>query len=156
MRTNRFTLESRISVMINNAQSFNICGEVAHRIYQELDQFGPRKPMEIIAQTNHMFIIDKPQSANNERKSPLIYNNKFTLGQFAFKKAHSETTSRWWTIPYILSSCPATFRAWSQRVSFRRGSFFRSGPRHDFYHSSQTRAHRLCRILVRRWQSRYR
>ena len=49
-------------VMIINTQAFNARGKDARRIYQELDQFGTRKPIDIISQTNPVLIIDEPQS----------------------------------------------------------------------------------------------
>ena len=58
----RFASDSRISVMIINTQAFNARGKDARRIYQELDQFGTRKPIDIIAKTNPILIIDEPQS----------------------------------------------------------------------------------------------
>lgn len=59
-----FAADSRISVMIINTQAFNARSNDARRIYQELDQFGTRKPIEIIAQTNPIVIIDEPQSVD--------------------------------------------------------------------------------------------
>ena len=61
-----FASDSRISVMIINTQAFNASGKDARRIYQELDQFGSRKPIEIIAQTNPILIIDEPQSVGGQ------------------------------------------------------------------------------------------
>ncbi len=62
-----FAADSRISVMIINTQAFNARGKDARRIYQELDQFGTRKPIEIISQTNPILIIDEPQSVEGAR-----------------------------------------------------------------------------------------
>jgi len=62
-----FASDSRISVMIINTQAFNARGADARRIYQELDQFGTRRPIEIIAQTNPILIIDEPQSVDGAR-----------------------------------------------------------------------------------------
>lgn len=62
-----FASESRISVMIINTQAFNASGADARRIYQELDQFGTRRPIDIIAQTNPILIIDEPQSVDGEK-----------------------------------------------------------------------------------------
>lgn len=59
-----FASDSRISVMIINTQAFAAKGADARRIYQELDQFGTRKPIDIIAQTNPILIIDEPQSVD--------------------------------------------------------------------------------------------
>lgn len=63
-----FASDSRISVMIINTQAFAARGKDARRIYQELDQFGSRKPIEIISQTNPILIIDEPQSVEGDGK----------------------------------------------------------------------------------------
>lgn len=59
-----FASDSRISVMIINTQAFNARGEDSRRIRQELDQFGTRRPIDIIAETNPIIIIDEPQSVD--------------------------------------------------------------------------------------------
>lgn len=83
-----FASDSRISVMIINTQAFNASGADARRIYQELDQFGSRKPIEIIAQTNPILIIDEPQSVDGEKtlKSMQDFNPLFTLRYSATHK----------------------------------------------------------------------
>lgn len=62
-----FASDSRISVMIINTQAFASRGADSRRIYMELDQFGSRRPIEIISQTNPILIIDEPQSVEGER-----------------------------------------------------------------------------------------
>jgi type III restriction enzyme len=59
-----FASDSRISVMIINTQAFNASGKDSRRIRQELDQFGTRRPIDIIAETNPIIIIDEPQSVD--------------------------------------------------------------------------------------------
>lgn len=83
-----FASDSRISVMIINTQAFNARGADARRIYQELDQFGTRKPIEIIAQTNPILIIDEPQSVDGEQtlKSMQDFNPLLTLRYSATHK----------------------------------------------------------------------
>lgn len=83
-----FASDSRISVMIINTQAFNASGADARRIYQELDQFGTRKPIEIIAQTNPILIIDEPQSVDGEKtlKSMQDFNPLLTLRYSATHK----------------------------------------------------------------------
>lgn len=83
-----FASDSRISVMIINTQAFNARGADARRIYQELDQFGTRRPIEIIAQTNPILIIDEPQSVDGEQtlKSMQDFNPLFTLRYSATHK----------------------------------------------------------------------
>ncbi|RZL19709.1 MAG: restriction endonuclease subunit R [Pedobacter sp.] len=83
-----FASDSRISVMIINTQAFAASGADARRIYQELDQFGTRKPIDIIAQTNPILIIDEPQSVDGEKtlKSMQDFNPLFTLRYSATHK----------------------------------------------------------------------
>lgn len=83
-----FASDSRISVMIINTQAFNASGADARRIYQELDQFGTRKPIDIIAQTNPILIIDEPQSVDGEKtlKSMQDFNPLITLRYSATHK----------------------------------------------------------------------
>lgn len=72
-----FSSDSRISVMIINTQAFNARGADARRIYQELDQFGTRKPIDIIAQTNPILIIDEPQSVGKQGSKSLESMQEF-------------------------------------------------------------------------------
>lgn len=83
-----FAGDSRISVMIINTQAFNARGADARRIYMELDQFGSRKPIEIISQTNPIIIIDEPQSVDGEAtlKSMQDFKPLFTLRYSATHK----------------------------------------------------------------------
>lgn len=83
-----FASDSRISVMIINTQAFNAKGADARRIYQELDQFGTRRPIDIIAQTNPILIIDEPQSVDGAKtlESMQDFNPLFTLRYSATHK----------------------------------------------------------------------
>ena len=58
----RFASDSSINVMIINSQAFNAKGKDARRIYMKLDEFRSRRPIDIIAKTNPIMIIDEPQS----------------------------------------------------------------------------------------------
>jgi type III restriction enzyme len=71
-----FASESRISVMIINTQAFHgakydaqgkLIDNAGNRIYKEQDQFGTRRPIDIISQTNPILIIDEPQSVDGEK-----------------------------------------------------------------------------------------
>ena len=57
-----FASECAIHVMIINAQAFNAKGKDARRIYMRQDAFRSRRPMDLIAGTNPIIIIDEPQS----------------------------------------------------------------------------------------------
>lgn len=83
-----FAADNRISVMIINTQAFNAKGKDARRIYMELDQFASRRPIEIIAQTNPILIIDEPQSVDGDKtlESMQDFRPLFTLRYSATHK----------------------------------------------------------------------
>jgi type III restriction enzyme len=83
-----FASDSRISVMIINTQAFNARGKDARRIYMELDQFASRRPIEIIAQTNPILIVDEPQSVEGTKtmESMRDFNPLFTMRYSATHK----------------------------------------------------------------------
>ncbi|MBW7572488.1 type III restriction-modification system endonuclease [Caproiciproducens faecalis] len=58
----KFASDSAINVMIINSQAFNAKGKDARRIYMKLDSFRSRRPIDVIAKTNPILIIDEPQS----------------------------------------------------------------------------------------------
>ena len=80
-----FASDTNIHVMIINTQAFNARGEDARRIYMKLDAFRSRKPIDVIAATNPIVIIDEPQSvlgankANATREKLEAFNPLFTL-----------------------------------------------------------------------------
>lgn len=57
-----FANDAGINVMIVNTQAFNARGADARRIDMVLDQFRGRRPIDVIAATNPIMIIDEPQS----------------------------------------------------------------------------------------------
>ncbi|MCT3076472.1 type III restriction-modification system endonuclease [Leuconostoc citreum] len=57
-----FASDAGINVMIVNTQAFNARGADARRIDMVLDQFRGRRPIDVIAATNPIMIIDEPQS----------------------------------------------------------------------------------------------
>lgn len=71
----RFALtQSDIDVMIINSQAFNARGKDARRIYMELDEFRSYKPIDVIAQTNPILIIDEPQSVEGKQTKDNLKN----------------------------------------------------------------------------------
>lgn len=63
----RFAADNGINVMIINAQAFNAKGKDARRIYMKLDAFRSRRPIDMIAKTNPILIIDEPQSVEGKQ-----------------------------------------------------------------------------------------
>ena len=76
-----FASDAGINVMIINSQAFAARGKDARRIYLELDEFQSRRPIDVIAKTNPILIIDEPQSVEGEKtKEALkVFNPLFTL-----------------------------------------------------------------------------
>jgi type III restriction enzyme len=56
-----FSSDANINVMVINAQAFNARGKDARRIYEELDDFQSRKPIDVIAANRPILILDEPQ-----------------------------------------------------------------------------------------------
>ena len=92
-----FASDNGIHAMIINTQAFNAslnedknkegrAGDSAARIiFSRRDEFGSRKPIDILAKTNPILIIDEPQLAlgtdksNATRKGIKLFNPLFTL-----------------------------------------------------------------------------
>lgn len=87
----RFASDSAINVMIVNSQAFNARGKDARRIYMKLDEFRSRKPIDIIAKTNPILVIDEPQSVEGEATKERLkeFNPLFTLRYSATHKKDS-------------------------------------------------------------------
>lgn len=87
----RFASDSSINVMIINSQAFNARGKDARRIYMKLDEFRSRRPIDIIAKTNPIVIIDEPQSVEGKqtKKNLEEFNPLMTLRYSATHKSDS-------------------------------------------------------------------
>ncbi len=87
----RFASDSAINVMIINSQAFNARGKDARRIYMQLDEFRSRRPIDIIAKTNPILIIDEPQSVEGKQTKERLkeFCPLFTLRYSATHKADS-------------------------------------------------------------------
>ena len=87
----RFASDSSINVMIINAQAFNARGKDARRIYMKLDEFRSRRPIDIIAKTNPILIIDEPQSVEGKQTKERLkeFNPLLTLRYSATHKSDS-------------------------------------------------------------------
>lgn len=87
----RFASDSAINVMIINSQAFNARGKDARRIYMKLDDFRSRRPIDIIAKTNPILVIDEPQSVEGKVTKERLheFNPLFTLRYSATHRADS-------------------------------------------------------------------
>lgn len=87
----RFASDSWINVMIINSQAFNAKGKDARRIHMKLDEFRSRRPIDIIAKTNPIVIIDEPQSVEGKQTKENLkqFNPLMTLRYSATHKSDS-------------------------------------------------------------------
>ena len=87
----RFASDNNINVMIINSQAFNAKGKDARRIYMRLDEFRSRRPIDIIAKTNPILIIDEPQSVEGKQTKERLkeFHPLFTLRYSATHKEDS-------------------------------------------------------------------
>ncbi len=87
----QFASDSAMQVMIINSQAFNAKGKDARRIYMKLEGFRYRKPIDIIAKTNPILIIDEPQSVEGKQTKERLkeFNPLITLRYSATHKADS-------------------------------------------------------------------
>ena len=86
-----FASDNSIHVMIINSQAFNAKGKDARRIYMKLDAFRSRRPIDIIAKTNPILIIDEPQSVEGKQTKENLkqFNPLMTLRYSATHKSDS-------------------------------------------------------------------
>lgn len=76
-----FAQNPGMNVMIINPQAFNARGKDARRIHTFRDEFGAEKPIEVIAATNPVLIIDEPQTVEGKvtREMLPLFNAMVTL-----------------------------------------------------------------------------
>ena len=81
----QFASDSKIHVMVINTQAFNATGADARRIGMKLEEFGWRRPIDVIGETRPILIIDEPQSVlgadkkNKTRQGLQQFKPLFTL-----------------------------------------------------------------------------
>lgn len=87
----RFASDNSICAMIINSQAFNARGKDARRISMKLDEFRSRRPIDIIAKTNPILIIDEPQSVEGKQTKENLkqFNPLLTLRYSATHKSDS-------------------------------------------------------------------
>lgn len=83
-----FAKDSSIEVMIINIQAFNTRGKDGRKIYEELDEFQSRRPIDVIKKTRPILILDEPQKMSGEATKNSIgeFNPLFTINYSATHK----------------------------------------------------------------------
>lgn len=62
-----YSSDAGINAMIINVQAFNATGKDARRIYEELDDFQSRRPIDVIKANHPILILDEPQKMEGKR-----------------------------------------------------------------------------------------
>ncbi len=87
-----FSQSADIQVMIINIQAFNARGKDARRISTELDTFGTRRPIDVIAANHPIVILDEPQKMGGDatQKGLKEFRPLFCLNYSATHKEHHD------------------------------------------------------------------
>jgi type III restriction enzyme len=109
-----FAQGAEIKVMIINSQAFNARGKDARRIYMRLDSFNSRRPIDIIARTNPIVIIDEPQSVEGRQ-------TKNSIGWFnpLFILRYSATPKEKYNVAYRLDAMEAYNKKLVKKISVK-------------------------------------
>lgn len=97
-----FSSNAGINVMIINVQAFNATGKDNRRIYDELDEFQSRRPIDVISRNRPILILDEPQKMGAEKtlQSLANFNPLFIL-------RYSATHKRDYNLVYRLDALDA-------------------------------------------------
>jgi len=69
-----FSSDAGINVMVINVQAFNATGKDARRIYEELDDFQSRRPIDVISANRPILILDEPQKMEGDKTLKSLAN----------------------------------------------------------------------------------
>ncbi|NSW89451.1 MAG: DEAD/DEAH box helicase family protein [Firmicutes bacterium] len=91
-----FSASSGINVMIINIQAFNTSlkedarSKEARRIYEKLDEFGSRRPIDVIKANRPILILDEPQKMGGDKTQKALanFNPLFCLNYSATHVQH--------------------------------------------------------------------
>lgn len=73
-RLESFSSDAGINVMVINVQAFNATGKDNRRIYEELDSFQSRKPIDVISANRPILILDEPQKMEGSKTLDSLVN----------------------------------------------------------------------------------
>jgi type III restriction enzyme len=109
-----FSQSADINVMIINIQAFNARGKDARRIHTELDDFGSRKPIDVIKANRPIMILDEPQKMGGAatQESLKEFNPLFCLNYSATHKQHHD-------LVYVLDALDAYNKKLVKRIEVK-------------------------------------
>lgn len=90
-----FSSDANINIMVINVQAFNARGKDNRRIYEELDDFQSRKPIDVIKANRPILILDEPQKMEGAKTldsfsefSPLMILRYSATHKTEYNKIH--------------------------------------------------------------------
>lgn len=109
-----FSQSSGINVMIINIQAFNARGKDARRIRTELDDFGSRRPIDVIKANRPIVILDEPQRMGGAatQESLREFQPLFCLNYSATHKQHHN-------LVYVLDALDAYNKRLVKRIEVK-------------------------------------
>ena len=88
-----FSSDAGINVMVINVQAFNATGKDARRIYEELDDFQSRKPIDVISANRPIMFLDEPQKMEGGKTLDSLANFK-PLAVLRYSATHKTTHNK--------------------------------------------------------------
>jgi len=85
-----FSSDAGINVMVINVQAFNARGADNRRIYDELDDFQSRKPIDVISANRPILILDEPQKMEGGKTLDALAHFK-PLAVLRYSATHKTT-----------------------------------------------------------------
>ena len=109
-----FSQSADINVMIINIQAFNARGKDARRIRTELDDFGSRKPIDVIKANHPIVILDEPQKMGGTatQESLKEFQPLFCLNYSATHRQHH-------SLVYVLDALDAYNKRLVKRIEVK-------------------------------------
>lgn len=88
-----FSSDAGINVMVINVQAFNATGKDARRIYEELDDFQSRRPIDVISANRPILFLDEPQKMEGGKTLDSLANFK-PLAVLRYSATHKTTHNK--------------------------------------------------------------
>lgn len=88
-----FSSDAGINVMVINVQAFNATGKDNRRIYEELDDFQSRRPIDVINANRPILILDEPQKMEGGKTLDSLVNFK-PLMVLRYSATHKTTHNK--------------------------------------------------------------
>jgi type III restriction enzyme len=105
-----FSSDAGINVMVINVQAFNASGKDNRRIYDELDDFQTRKPIDVISANRPILILDEPQKMEGGKTLDSLVSFK-ALMVLRYSATHKTIQNK----IHRLDALEPTTKSWSRR-----------------------------------------